>query len=154
MTLNRLLRETPQEEEPRTIKVFFTAPDSNLEFYHLSPETKGWDIVTEKGCFAQVDTNNLRIVHWSTMIDLSAKIVEQLPDLREGDTVEFRSVQGVEAAHAPQSQPSQGNNSGNEASGPSNPNHNPPGPALVQVMFSTPRRETGEAYLSPLTTGV
>ena len=80
--------EAPQAEEPSAIKVFFTAPGSKSEFYHLSPNTTGWDIVTEKGCFAQVDTSNLRKVHRSTTIDLSSKIMEHLPDLREGDTVE------------------------------------------------------------------
>ena len=40
--------EVLQEEEPRSIKVFFTAPGNNLEFYHLSPNTTGWDVVTRK----------------------------------------------------------------------------------------------------------
>ena len=136
--------EAPQAEEPSAIKVFFTAPGSNLEFYPLSPTTTGWDIVKEKGCFAQVDTSNLRIVHRSTTIDLSSKIMEHLPDLREGDTVEFRSISGVEVTHAPRSQSSQGDSPGSQASSPPNPNHIPPGPALVRVMLSAPRREGGE----------
>ena len=143
--------EVPQEEEPRTIKVFFTTPNGPLEFFHLSSDTTGWDIVTEKGCFAHLETNNLCIAHRSTMGHPSSRIVEHLPGLQEGDTLEFRSSQNVEALHSLRSQPSQSRNSGNQVP---DPRSDPPGPAFVRALFSTPRTKMGEAYLSPFTTGV
>ena len=62
--------EVPQKEEPRTTKVFFTTPEGTLDFFHLSSDTTGWDIVTQKGCFAHLETVDPRFAH-STSVNNS-----------------------------------------------------------------------------------
>ena len=106
-----------------TMKVFFTTPNGPLEFFHLSSDTTGWDVVTQKGCFAYLETNNLYIAHQSSRGGLSSKIVEQFPDLREGDTLEFRLLQDTETLPSGQSQSGQSSNSGNQVRDPPNPSN-------------------------------
>ena len=124
--------------------MFFTTPNGTQDFFHLTSDTTGWDVVTQRGCLARLDTDYLFIVYQSTRANLSWKLLQRFPNLRVGDTLEFRS--------SLRPQPSHSSNTGNQVYDQRDPRNIPPGPALVRVTFFTPRREIGEANLNPFTT--
>ena len=114
------------------------------EVFFPSSHTRGLDIVRERGCLVRWEASSFYLTHHTNAIAMFSNILEEAPEIEEGDTLVFQVRSQV-------GQSSSTNRSPCGTDVPPEALKSCPRP--IKVFYIIPRGESGIAYLEPSTTG-